>query len=580
MALPGAPRSARRFSGLQSKILSLVLIPLLLVTAVLVAAFALGQQAATRQAVAEQRSQLIQARKDKVKSIVESTYSAIRPIVNDRTLGRQAKRQQVYRLLQNVRFDGDNYVWAYDYDGTSTVRGGDAGFVGTNRYDMQDQDGTYIVQDLIETGRSGGGFYRYRWEHPQTGEVGPKQSYIMNIPALGWVMGAGVYTHDIERIMAGVRADANDTMQKSMFTAVLVALGLFLAAALTAAWLVRRLVRPINRTAEAMRDIAQGRGDLTQRLEVTTRDEIGALAEQFNAFVTRMQQTLLDVRRSVYQVHHGASEMAQGSEELATRTEQAASNLQQTSSSMEEITSTVNHSAESAQQANQLATSTVAVARQGGEAMDEVEQNMDNLSDSAARISEIITMIDGIAFQTNILALNASVEAARAGEHGRGFAVVASEVRNLASRSAEASSEIRDLISTAVTHSQHGSEAVKRAGATIREIVQSVTQVTDVIAEISAGAKEQSAGIGQVNTAVTEMDTMTQQNASMVQQTSSTAESMRDQAAHLSELVDTFVLGDDDANPVPHRPAAPSPAARTRPAPALSHSAQDDWEEF
>ncbi|WP_231897139.1 methyl-accepting chemotaxis protein [Vreelandella subglaciescola] len=502
--------------------------------------------------------------------------------MTDPALSDQAMRQRVHELLQNVRFDDGNYLWAYDYDGVSTVLGDNPTLVGQDNYDMQGSDGTYIVQGMIETGRNGGGFYGYDWEHPNTGQVEPKQSYVLNMPELGWVMGAGVYMTDIERTMAAVRADAKDALQTSIIIAVLIGLGVFIIIALMAIWLVRRLVRPINQTASAMRDIAQGRGDLTQRLEVTTDDEIGALAEQFNAFVERMQTTLINVRRSVYEVHHGASEMAQGSEELASRTEQAAANLQETSSSMEEITSTVNHSSESAQQANQLATSTVTVARQGGEAMTEVEQTMGNLSDSATRIGEIITMIDGIAFQTNILALNASVEAARAGEHGRGFAVVAQEVRDLASRSANASSEIRGLIDTATTYTRQGSETVQRAGTTMREIVDSVTRVTDVIAEISAGAREQSAGISQVNTAVTEMDTMTQQNSSMVQQTSSTAESMRDQAARLSELVDTFVLGDDDAQPAATRKApAPLPSARKTPArPPAPASTADEWEEF
>jgi len=353
-------------------------------------------------------------------------------------------------------------------------------------------------------------------------------------------------------------------------------------------WGAVHITRPIRRTADAMRDIAEGRGDLTRRLTVESNDEIGNLATQFNAFVSRMQETLVDVRRSSSSVHEATGHMSQSADELATRTEQAAANLQETSASMEEITSTVNHSAENAQQANQLVLSTAEVAHKGEEAMGQVETTMQDINTSATRISEIITMIDAIAFQTNILALNASVEAARAGEHGRGFAVVAQEVRTLASRSSDASREIRGLIDTSVKHTQSGAELVRNAGSTMREIVASVAKVTDVIGEITAGAKEQSAGIGQINTAVAEMDTMTQQNAAMVQESTTATADMRRHAEHLSELINTFVLGEDANQPGLKRPALSSSSpARQAPAPGSQPPARtpgtntdDEWEEF
>ncbi len=319
------------------------------------------------------------------------------------------------------------------------------------------------------------------------------------------------------------------------------ALGIGLAVAL---WLSRTITRPIQRTVTAMENIAAGEGDLTRRLDDSGRDELSALAKQFNAFVGRMQQTLREVRISSVSVNQTAGEIAKSSEELSTRTEQAAANLQETSASMEEITSTVNHSADAAHQANQLVQSTAEVARQGADAMGQVERTMDDINTSASEISEIITMIDALAFQTNILALNASVEAARAGEHGRGFAVVAEEVRTLANRSSEASRQIRGLIDTSLSHTDSGSKLVRSTAHTMKDIVESVTRVTDVIAEISAGTKEQSTGIGQINTAVAEMDTMTQQNAAMVQQSTSAASEMREHAQHLNQLIDSFILGD------------------------------------
>ncbi|EWH03013.1 methyl-accepting chemotaxis protein [Halomonas sp. BC04] len=401
------------------------------------------------------------------------------------------------------------------------------------------------------------------------------------------MIGAGVYATEIDAAMVNAEAQASDELRRSLLASTLAGLLIFLVVSVVAIWLVRRTVRPIRRTAEAMRDIAKGEGDLTRRLVVDSRDEIGELATQFNAFVSRMQEALRDVRRSTSSVNQAAEEIARGSDELATRTEQAAANLQETSASMEEITATVNHSAESAEQANQLVVATTQVAREGESAMQRVERTMADIDASSGRITEIIKLIDAIAFQTNILALNASVEAARAGEHGRGFAVVAQEVRTLASRSGDAAREIRGLIDTSATHTREGTNIVKQAGDTMREIVTSVARVSDVIAEISAGAREQNTGIGQINTAVAEMDTMTQQNASMVQQTSTAAADMSRHAQHLSVMVGTFILGNDSADQTEtqkHSPSSGQRAALPRPAtdpkPRRTRPVEEEWETF
>ena len=359
------------------------------------------------------------------------------------------------------------------------------------------------------------------------------------------------------------------------------------------AFSARRALAPIKQTAAAMADIAAGKGDLTRRLEVRSRDEVGELAIQFNAFVERMQATLHHVRGSARTVLSGASDIADGTHELSSRTEQAAANLQQTSASMEEIHSTVAHTSQASEQANGLSSEAANASQRGTAAMDQMESKMAAISDSATRISEIIGLIDSIAFQTNILALNASVEAARAGEQGRGFAVVAGEVRTLASRSAEAARDIRGLIDTSVTHTQEGSEIAKDAAQRMQEVRQSITQVSDVIAEIAAGAREQTSGIEQVNTAVAEMDTMTQQNAAMVSQNAALAGSMRDNAQRLDLLMAEFVLGDDNPAtraavsrrpPDEHAradalPAAPQ-ATQRLPAQRSADRAAEEWAAF
>ncbi|MFC3284830.1 methyl-accepting chemotaxis protein [Litchfieldella rifensis] len=348
-----------------------------------------------------------------------------------------------------------------------------------------------------------------------------------------------------------------------------------------------KMSRAIRQLTHRIREITEGDGDLTARIDSRRNDEIAELANQFNVFVARIDKTLQSVRTSTRSVHGASSEIAKSSQELASRTEQAASNLQQTSASMEEVTATVNNTSDAAQQANQLVQSTAEVARQGHQAMRQVENTMDEISTSASQIKEIITLIDGIAFQTNILALNASVEAARAGEHGRGFAVVAQEVRTLASRSSDASRDIRELIDTSVARTQSGASLVKSTGKTMQEIVESIERVTEVIADISTGAKEQSQGIGQVNTAVTELDSMTQHNAAMVEQTSSAADEMREQVERLNALIASFRLSDEGEPRLPTpAPTAGEPieslsAKRDRDrTPVPDRTAMAEWEAF
>ncbi len=397
----------------------------------------------------------------------------------------------------------------------------------------------------------------------------------------GWVLAAAIPNTVFTRV--------SSNLLFSLLLAGVATLALLLTIVAISA---RKVLSPIRRTTLAMADIAQGKGDLTQRLQVDSQDEVGQLALQFNAFVERMQKTLLQVRENARTVLAGAGDIADGTQELSSRTEQAAANLQETSASMEEIHSTVSHTAQASEQANGLAVNAASVAERGNEAMTQMRSKMAAIDESANKISNIIGLIDSIAFQTNILALNASVEAARAGEHGRGFAVVAQEVRNLASRSSDAAKDIRGLIDTSVKHTQEGSEIVQAVVERMMELRQSVVQVSDVISEITAGAREQTAGIEQVNTAVAEMDTMTQQNAAMVNQSASLAATMHENARLLDELMSTFVLGEASANSVstpraqPQRalPATPSVTSRPvdpKPQPRKrGKKAEEEWETF
>ncbi|HEY1091035.1 MAG TPA: methyl-accepting chemotaxis protein [Burkholderiaceae bacterium] len=285
-----------------------------------------------------------------------------------------------------------------------------------------------------------------------------------------------------------------------------------------------------------------GEGDLSGEIVVTRRDEIGELQQSLATMKAALHTMVSAVRHSADSIQTASAEIATGNLDLSQRTEQTASNLQQTANSMSQLTSTVQQSADSAGTANQLASSAAQVAQRGGAVVGQVVTTMDDINASSKKISDIIGVIDGIAFQTNILALNAAVEAARAGEQGRGFAVVAGEVRSLAQRSAEAAREIKALINASVERVESGAKLVQDAGSTMSEIVASVQRVTDIMAEISASTVEQSQGIGRVNSAVGQLDQMTQQNAALVEESAAAAESLKDQAQKLAEVVGSFRL--------------------------------------
>jgi methyl-accepting chemotaxis protein len=359
-------------------------------------------------------------------------------------------------------------------------------------------------------------------------------------------------------------------------------------------WITGSIVRPVRRALTVANAVAAG--DLTTRVESDSRDEMGQLLQALKTMNDNLVKTVTTVRSGTEAIDTASGEVAAGNQDLSSRTEQQASSLEETASSMEELTSTVKQNADNARQANTLAEAASGVAARGGQVIHDVVSTMEQIHAASGKIADIISVIDGIAFQTNILALNAAVEAARAGEQGRGFAVVAGEVRNLAQRSAAAAKEIKTLIDDSSEKVDTGSRLVKEAGSTMGDIVDSVRRVTDILNEITVASQEQTAGIEQINEAITQMDTVTQQNAALVEQAAAASQSMQDEAARLSAAVAVFKLehgaaASFAAAPVAApvrkalpaaRPAAVKPAAKparaARSAPAAP--VESDWEEF
>ncbi|HLX22516.1 MAG TPA: methyl-accepting chemotaxis protein [Usitatibacter sp.] len=350
------------------------------------------------------------------------------------------------------------------------------------------------------------------------------------------------------------------------------------------------IVRRLKRATEVARTVAAG--DLSTKIEAGNQDELGQLLSSLAEMNGSLADIVDRVRESAEKVTVASSQIAAGNTDLSSRTEEQASNLEETAASIEEMTATVSQNAQSAMQANELAANAKEVARKGGDVVGEVVKTMEGIQASSHKISDIIGVIDSIAFQTNILALNAAVEAARAGEQGRGFAVVAAEVRNLAQRSADAAREIKGLITESVQRVEDGSKLAGGAGTTMNEIVSSVNRVSQLINEIATATAEQSSGISQANAAVSQLDKVTQQNAALVEESTAASESLRSLAVEMSEAVAVFRLA--DRKPVPALAAAPAhgalrgPQARAFPKannPRLANKAassriEEEWKEF
>jgi len=428
------------------------------------------------------------------------------------------------------------------------------------------------------------------------GQDGEAKQIVLSkmIPALD------AYVASVEKFQSYQKDDINKTasaIDANYRSGRMLLIGLAIAALVIgivfSATLTVGITKPLNQAVDIAKTVASG--DLSARISVHSTDETGQLMEALKLMNDSLYRTVAQVRAGTDTIATASAQIASGNQDLSSRTEEQASSLEETASSMEELTSTVRQNADNARQANQLAVAASDVAVKGGAVVSQVVNTMEAINASSKKIEDIISVIDGIAFQTNILALNAAVEAARAGEQGRGFAVVASEVRNLAQRSASAAREIKTLIDDSVQKVESGTKLVGEAGTTMDEVVSSIKRVHDIMSEITAASSEQSDGIEQVNQAVTQMDTVTQQNAALVEEAAAAAESLQNQAATLAAVVSTFKLGADASvvlsakqlgSPVKTNDAPVARAVAKKPALQLaaktkkSSGNNEEWEEF
>jgi methyl-accepting chemotaxis protein len=502
----------------------------------------------------------IEERSNDLRNIVDGALSIVKGYdaqVASGALSKEEAQTRAKAVIRSMRYGSDGYLSINNSNAVVIMHPIKSEMDGKDMSGMQDPKGNYVYREIVAAGNSAdnGGYVRYYWPRPGAAEPVPKLSRVGHYAPWDWHLVTGVYVDDIDT-----------AFRNSLLTSGAVLLGVCAVLALIVSVVNRSLRHTIGGDPEYAGEVARriASGDLSAAVKTHESDRASILYGM-KTMRDQLADTIGEIRHSAETIATASAEIAAGNMDLSARTESQASALEQTAASMEELTSTVNQNAGNAVQANELVESASAVAEQGGRVVSQVVQTMDTINASATRIVDIISVIDGIAFQTNILALNAAVEAARAGEQGRGFAVVASEVRNLAQRSAAAAKEIKTLIGDSVDSINAGSALVAQAGTTMDQVVASVSRVTAIMREITAASTEQSTGIGHVNMAITEMDSVTQQNAALVEQAAAAAGSMQEQAAHLAELVARFRLSGEGGRAAP-AVAAAAPVRLVKPA--------------
>lgn len=526
------------------------------------------------------RDSMMTGHEGKLRALVQSQTAGL--AAEFASLGSEEEKLQLMRdrfknswfYMTREETEKTGYFFAYALDGTNVAHGASPNKHGKPHWDSQDPNGKYTYREFTEQARKGGGFVEYMQKKPGTEDMIPKLSYVELIPGTDWYVGTGVYIDDVEAKMASIRAEVGSEMASSALRAGLFLGGyaLLIVAPATVFLIRKAIVGPIRQTAEVMRDIAEGEGDLTKRIEVKSSDEVGQLAERFNAFAEKVHDLVVEVVGATHEVASAATEIAASSEEMARGMGDQQEQVVQISAAVEEMSASIvevahksSDAAEQAEESGQVAEDGNGIVVETVETMGAIREAVmsssaivDELGRRSDEIGQIIAVINDIADQTNLLALNAAIEAARAGEHGRGFAVVADEVRKLADRTTEATGEVAKTIRAiqeetkrAVaqmdeggTRVQSGVERAGIAGEALQKITSRTRDVASMIASIAAAAEQQSSAGAQISRGIESISAVTAQATAGASQAASAAEALSGKAEELRRLVGQFKVAE------------------------------------
>ncbi len=556
-----------RSMSVRLKVLLIAVVPLLLITVALMSIAQVQLVDLGEQEISLARADMMKQKRRELKDHVVMAFSAVERVYKDRSLDADSAQRLARQILTDLTYGSDNYIFVFDYAGTTLVHRQNPALLGQNLLGLQDANGKLLIRDLISTARGGGGYVDYVWTLPD-GSSGPKLSYALTLPDWQWVIGSGFMVNDIDQYVESLRHETSEQIQQTLLAVLLVSVVLLLVMTVAASWLTRRLVSPLSLTAQAMQNIADGEGDLTRCLDVRSEDEVGEVTRGFNRFSAKIRALVSEVKDGIQELtgatrdmqgvvqatHDEAQNQSLTTRQVAASVHEMALSAQQVSDSAQAAAVSADAADHQAQQGQQLVEDTiVTIAELAGE-VNTAGEAIERLDCFADQITGMVNVIKDIADQTNLLALNAAIEAARAGEQGRGFAVVADEVRSLATRTQSSTEEIQLMVdqlltgvATAVSvidsskaRTSETIQCARQAGNSLAEITDAVSHISSMNTRIAGAAHQQSEVAETIRHNVLNIADIAQRSAQQADTLAGTTQEMAQLEKRLSSMIRQF----------------------------------------